>query len=67
MACCGKARARAKKVAIKKATVRANQLNKLGKVATPKPAKIKPTKVPAAKVKPCKLCGKAAKIGKAQP
>lgn len=63
MACCGKARAHQKRVAIRKATARAVHLNKIGRVAQPKPTKVKknvpPKKVPPpTKTKPCTLCGK---------
>lgn len=63
MACCTARQAKVKKIAIKKATMKANHLAKIGKIPTPKPTKVKPTKVKPKKVaakavKPCTLCGK---------
>ena len=55
VACCSKARARAKRVATKKANARATRLAKQGKKITPK--KTKGKKAKAKKVAPCKICG----------
>lgn len=65
MACCGKARAKAKKIAIRKATINANKLAKAGKLAKPKKKNVKAHVPHATKTKPCTLCGKP-KIPKAK-
>jgi len=57
MGCCTAHQAKVKKVAIRKATIKANHLAKIGKIAQPKPTRVKPKKVAAKKVKPCTLCG----------